>query len=76
MKVKILLVTAFAALVLLVAVPTGSALPPQAPSFSTVSCTVGTASFSFRLPSFAVPRFLAALDRIHEHFPGLHCTVS
>ena len=74
MKVKILLVTAFAALVLLVAVPTGSAAGP--PSFSTISCTVGSASWSFRLPTFVVPRFLAALDRIHEHFPGLNCSVS
>jgi len=83
---KRLLVAMVASLALLVAAPVASAtpgpptLPPQAPSFSTVACTLvadgTTQNFGFRLPSYAVPWFQQALAQIQLHYPGLSCTIS
>jgi hypothetical protein len=80
---KRLFVAAVASLALLVAAPVASAtpnLPPQAPSFTSVSCTLvadgTTQHFSFRLPAQAVPWFQQALARVQLNFPGLSCTFS
>ena len=75
---KRIVVTAAVCLSLLVVAPTASALPPQAPSMQTVSCSVatpgGTYSWSFRLPSYATAWFQQALTRVQQHFPSLTCT--
>ena len=80
---KRLFVAALASLALLVAAPVASAtpnLPPQAPAFSSVSCTLvadgTTQHFSFQLPSYAVQWFQAALAQVQLHYPGLSCIVS
>jgi hypothetical protein len=76
---KRMLVIGVACLSLLVAAPVASALPPQAPSMQTVTCSVATAggtySWSFRLPSYATAWFQQALARAQQQFPSLNCTL-
>ena len=73
MKLKVLLLSAVAALVLLVAAPLGSAAPP---TFSTVNCTLGSASWSHQVPSYAVSSYMAAMARATQHNPNLSCGVA
>ena len=83
--VKKIVATVVASVALLVAAPVASAVGPPsnipAPiTFKRVNCTLAngytTQSWSFILPSIAVPRFQFALAQIQLHYPALSCTIS
>ena len=80
---KRLVVTGALCLSLLVAAPVASATtstgsPTMFSSWSSVSCSVSAAgqswSWSFRLPSLALPYFKQAVATAQQFVPSLSCT--